>query len=303
MSQDKDYNQAILEAPEDLFYRFPLSLVHGVPLMKPIANNWEKIENFLARPDDLLIATYPKAGTTWMQEIVDFIIHDGDLDQANCAPTYVRSPFLEISSPPPIPSGVDVLETTPSPRMIKTHLQYKLVPKSFWEKNCKVIYVARNPKDIAVSYYFFDLMKQTQPDPGTWEEMWTILGWGSWFDHVINWWEAKDKHQILYMFYEDMKEDPKREIYKVMKYLGKKLPGEVVEKICQHTTFKAMKENPMTNYSSMPSAVMDHSISPFIRKGEVADWKNHFTEKQSKRFDAEYEKRMEGTDLKFRCTI
>ncbi|KAM9305384.1 sulfotransferase 1C2-like [Gastrophryne carolinensis] len=304
----EDYNTIITNAPEGLFYRFPLHPVNGVPMMKPIADNWEKIENFQARPSDLLIATYPKAGTTWMQEIVDCILNNGEVEKTKRAPTHVRFPFLEICSPPPIPSGVDILNETPSPRLVKTHLPYKLVPKSFWEQNCKAIYVARNAKDNVVSYYFFDLMNQTQPDPGTWEQyvekfLKGDVGWGSWFDHVLGWWNAKDKGQILYVFYEDMKEDPKNEIRKVMKFLGKDLSEEVVEKICQHTSFKAMKENPMANYSSFPKSVFDQKLSPFMRKGEVADWMNHFTESQNKRFDAEYEKRMRGTDLKFRISI
>ncbi|KAM4697433.1 sulfotransferase 1B1-like [Rhinophrynus dorsalis] len=308
MSYQTNYKEILHDAPDGVFYRFPLQSVNGVPLMQPIADNWEKVESFQARPDDLLISTYPKAGTTWMQEIVDSILNDGDLEKAMRAPTYVRCPFLEICSPPPVPSGVEILEETPSPRMVKTHLPYELVPKSFWEKNCKVIYVARNAKDNAVSYYFFDAMNKTQPDPGTWEQyvhkfLEGNVGWGSWFDHVIGWWKAKDKHQILYMFYEDMKEDPKREIHKVMKFLGKDLSEEVLEKIYQHTSFQAMKENPMTNYSTMPTTVFDQSISPFMRKGEVADWMNHFTQSQNEEFDAVYSKKMQGLDLSFRCNI
>ncbi|XP_053551290.1 sulfotransferase 1C1 [Bombina bombina] len=306
--EEDDYNKLLLDAPPGLFYRFPLLPVRGVPLMKPIVENWEKIEAFQAKPDDLLIATYPKAGTTWMQEIVDSIMNDGDIEKAKRAPTHVRSPFLEISSPPPVPSGIEVLEKTPSPRLIKTHLPYELIPKSFWEQDCKVIYVARNAKDNAVSYYFFDKMNKTQPDPGTWEQYTECFlqgetAWGSWFDHVIGWWKAKDKHKILYVFYEDMKEDPKREIRKVMTFLGKNISEAVLEKIYQHTSFQAMKQNPMANYSSMPSSVLDQSCYPFMRKGQVADWKNYFTEKQSKAFDAACQSRMNGMDLKFRYNI
>ncbi|XP_069840544.1 sulfotransferase 1C1-like isoform X2 [Dendropsophus ebraccatus] len=276
--------------------------------MKPIATSWERIEKFQARPDDLLIATYPKAGTTWMQEIVDCIMNEGDVEKTGRAPIHVRFSFLEICFPPPVPSGIDVLEATASPRLVRTHLPYELVPESFWQQKCKVIYVARNAKDSAVSYYHFEQINKTHPDPGTWDEyvvkfLKGEMAWGSWFSHVLGWWNARDKHDILYLFYEDMKEDPKREIRKVMKFLGKDLSEDVVEKIHQHTSFTAMKENPMTNYSSVPSSLLDQSEVSFMRKGEVGDWMNHFTESQNKIFDEEYRKRMEGSTLTFRCKI
>ncbi|XP_069840560.1 sulfotransferase 1C1-like isoform X1 [Dendropsophus ebraccatus] len=303
-----DYSEILQQVPEGTFYRFQLFPVHGVPLMKPIVNCWERIEKFQAQSDDLLIATYPKAGTTWMQEIVDCIMNEGDVEKTGRAPTHVRSPFMEICSPPPVPSGIDLLEITPSPRLVKTHLPYELVPESFWRQKCKVIYVARNAKDNAVSYYHFDRMNKTQPDPGTWDEyvlkfLKGKLAWGSWFSHVLGWWNARDKHDILYLFYEDMKEDPKREIRKVMTFLGKDLSEDVVEKIHQHTSFTSMKENPMANYSTIPSNVIDQSLSPFMRKGEVGDWMNHFTESQNKIFDEEYRKKMEGSTLTFRYKI
>ncbi|PIO15186.1 hypothetical protein AB205_0023630, partial [Aquarana catesbeiana] len=55
--------------------------------------------------------------------------------------------------------------------------------------------------------------------------------------------------------------DPSCEIRKVVKFLGKDFSEEVVERICQHTSFKAMKENPLTNYTSLSSTIMDQSIS------------------------------------------
>lgn len=43
---------------------------------------------------------------------------------------------------------------------------------------------------------------------------------------------------------------------------------ETVDKILYHSSFDVMKQNPCTNYTTMSSARMDHSISPFMRKGK-----------------------------------
>lgn len=49
-----------------------------------------------------------------------------------------------------------------SPRFIKTHFPFQLLPPSVMEQNCKVIYVARNPLDVAVSYYHQNRLLRTQ---------------------------------------------------------------------------------------------------------------------------------------------
>ncbi|XP_030610187.1 sulfotransferase 1C2 [Archocentrus centrarchus] len=309
MSEEKDmsYSDAIQKASSSIT-RFPLIPVRGVPLMCHIANNWDTIWDFCPDPSDLLIATYPKAGTTWTQEIVDLLLHNGDAEACKRAPTPVRSPFLEIFSPPPIPSGLDLLKKMDPPRVIKTHLPFQLVPPGFWENKCKAIYVARNAKDNLVSYYYFDLMNQTQPEPGPFDSyihkfMQGELSWGSWYDHVKGYWLEREKKNILYLFYEDMKENPRREVERIMRYLDLSVSDEVISQIVELTTFKNMKENPMANYSCIPSPVFDQSISPFMRKGEVGDWKNHFTPEQSKIFDEDYEKQMKDVNIPFRTLI
>ncbi|XP_074519241.1 sulfotransferase 1C2 [Halichoeres trimaculatus] len=309
MSQEGEitYSEAIEKAKASII-RFPLSPIRGIPLMNYIAQNWDSIWAFRPDPSDLLIATYPKAGTTWTQEIVDLLLHNGDADVCRRAPTPVRSPFLEICSPPPIPSGLDLLRKMEPPRVIKTHLPFQLVPPGFWENKCKAIYVARNAKDNLVSYFYFDKMNQTQPEPGPWEGyiqkfMRGELSWGSWYDHVKDYWTEKEKHNILYLFYEDMKENPRREVERIMKYLDLTLSDDIIDRIVELTSFKSMKENPMANYSCVPRPVFDESISPFMRKGEVGDWTNHFTADQSKMFDEDYEKQMKGANIPFRTQL
>lgn len=307
MEDQISYGEAIEKASASIT-RFPLIPIRGVPLMNHIANNWDAVWAFRPDPSDLLIATYPKAGTTWTQEIVDLLLNNGDAEFCKRAPTPVRSPFLEINSPPPIPSGLDLLKTMDPPRVIKTHLPFQLVPLGFWENKCKAIYVARNAKDNMVSYYHFDCMNLTQPEPGPWEGyiqkfIQGNLGWGSWYDHVKGYWEEREKKNILYLFYEDMKENPRREVVRIMKYLDLSLSDEVINRIVELTSFKKMKENPMANYTCIPENVFDQSISPFMRKGEVGDWTNHFTPEQSKMFDEDYEKQMKHSNIPFRTAI
>ncbi|XP_048349875.1 sulfotransferase 1C4 isoform X2 [Sphaerodactylus townsendi] len=192
--------------------RYEVAEVEGIPFTKKICDKWDKIWAFQAKPDDLLISTYAKAGTTWTQEIVDMIQHDGDIEKCKRASTYERHPFIEWILHERLPPGWEQAEAAPSPRTLKTHLPVQLIPPSFWEQNCKIIYVARNAKDNAVSYYHFHRMNQIMPEPGTWEEflekyMAGEVLWGSWYDHVKGWWKAKDNHRILYLFYEDLKEE------------------------------------------------------------------------------------------------
>lgn len=305
--EELSYKEAIEKAGSSM-YRFPLVPIDGVPLMNLITQQWDSISSFNPDPSDLLIATYPKAGTTWTQEIVDLLLHNGDAEACQRAPTPIRSPFLEIVPPPPVPTGLELLEKMDPPRIIKTHLAFHLVPKGFWKNKCKVIYVARNAKDNLVSYYYFDLMNKTQPEPGPFNQyiykfMRGELGWGSWYDHVKKYWENREKHNILYLFYEDMKENPRREVERIMRYLDLSLTDDIISRIVDLTTFTKMKDNPMSNYSCIPKPVFDHSISPFMRKGIVGDWKNHFSSEQIKEFDEDYEKKMKDSSIPFRSLI
>ncbi|XP_004844560.1 sulfotransferase 1C2 isoform X2 [Heterocephalus glaber] len=191
--------------------RKPLVEVAGVPLQAAMVDNWSQIQNFEAKPDDLLICTYPKSGTTWIQEIVDMIQQDGDEVKCQRAIIQHRHPFIEWARPPQ-PSGVDKANAMPSPRTLRTHLSTVLLPPSFWEKHCKFLYVARNAKDCMVSYYHFQRMNNVLPDPGTWEEYFETfvngkVAWGSWFDHVRGWWDMRDRYQVLFLFYEDIKRE------------------------------------------------------------------------------------------------
>uniref|UniRef100_A0A481AFA5 Sulfotransferase n=1 Tax=Sus scrofa TaxID=9823 RepID=A0A481AFA5_PIG len=191
-------------------YRPPLEYVKGVPLIKYFAEALGPLESFQAWPDDVLISTYPKSGTTWVSEILDLIYQGGDLQKCQRAPIFVRVPFLEFKIPR-CPTGFELLKDTPAPRLLKTHLPLALLPQTLLDQKVKVVYVARNAKDVAVSYYHFYRMAKVHPNPGTWDSfledfMAGEVSYGSWYQHVQEWWELRHTHPVLYLFYEDMKE-------------------------------------------------------------------------------------------------
>ncbi|NWJ01284.1 ST1D1 Sulfotransferase, partial [Crypturellus undulatus] len=287
--------------------REELGILHGMPIYKPFIKVWPQVEAFQARPDDLLICTYPKSGTTWLSEILDMIYHDGNVEKCKRDAIFNRVPFLEMSMPD-MPNGIELLAKIPSPRLVKTHLPVQLLPNSFWEQECKVIYVARNPKDVAISYYYFHQMAKMHPDPGTMEEflqnfMAGKVAYGSWYSHVKDWWEKRKDKRLLYLFYEEMKQDPQREVRKIARFLGKEVPESMVEKIVHHTSFQEMKKNSTANYETLPDWVMDHSLSPFMRKGIAGDWKNHFTVAQNECFNKHYKEQMKDSDLCFHMEL
>ncbi|TSL97278.1 Cytosolic sulfotransferase 2 [Bagarius yarrelli] len=281
---------------------------HGVFMTNYFTDNWDKVQNFKAKPDDIVVATYPKAGTTWVCYILDLLHFQQKCpEREKSVPIYGRVPFLELTYPP-YPTGTDVADTLPtSPRIIKTHLPVQFLPKSFWEQNSRIVYVARNAKDNAVSYFHFDCMEKIQPEPGDWKSFLQRfkdgkMVFGSWYDHVCGWWEKKQtSSKIHYMFYEDLVEDTGRELKNLASFLGLSPSAEEMREIIRRVQFDVMKENPMTNQRDDPT--LDFSVSQFLRKGKVGDWKNHFTVAQNENFDEDYKQKMKNTTLRFRVEI
>ncbi|KAM9773288.1 sulfotransferase 1C2 isoform X1 [Syngnathus typhle] len=285
-----------------------LVAVKGINLVDHVAENLDAVSAFCPHSSDILIGAYPKSGSTWMVEIVDLLLHNGDAETCRRAPITVRAAFLEASNRLRPKSGLDQLKEMDPPRLIKTHLPIQLVPVGFWEKKCKMIYVARNAKDTVVSYFYFHGMNKAGPEGGPWESfvhkfMSGELGWGTWHDHVKGYWQEREKKNILYVFYEDLKENPRREVERLMRYLDLSLSDEVINRIVELTTFQNMKINPMANYSFVCRNTLDQSNSKFMRKGQVGDWKTHFTPEQSATFDEDYEKKMKHVNIPFRTQL
>ncbi|CAH1773533.1 unnamed protein product, partial [Owenia fusiformis] len=274
------------------------AMVHG-GMLKEGTPEAEAYDNIDLTADDCIIASYAKSGTTWTQEIVWLLYNQVNTDKAKKIELMNRCPFIEVAS------RIAVIKALEKPKLTKTHVPYNALPKSYHNPEStrpKVVYVARNPKDVAVSFYhFYRSNKSLGNFNRGWEEFFEMfvegyVGGGSWFDHIIPWYKASVQNpDVLFMKYEDMKRNPIEEIQKIATFLGKDVNDEMLEKIHQHTKFDSMKSNPMVNFTNI--SVIDHSVSPFMRKGEIGDWKNYFTVSQDERFMKMYNDKMGQIDF------
>lgn len=254
-------------------------------------------QEFALRDDDAVAVTYPKSGTTWMQEILPLVLNGGDLTPIHTIPNWDRVPWLEEKR------LEEVVDQLTSPRAFVTHFPYHLMPPSFHSSKAKVIYVMRNPKDVLVSSYYFHQMATFLQDPGTFDEfidkfLEGRVIFGKWTDHVKSWRNSGLGDRIMFTTYEEMIEDFPAVLRKIADFLGSNLSEEVIQKIAEHCSFKSMKVNSMSNFSLVPKQYMDSEKSPFLRKGISGDWKNHFNSEQLARFTSVIHKELENESFR-----
>jgi len=251
---------------------------------------------FETRPGDICYCSYPKSGSTWLAHIIVLITRNGVTPEDST----LRSNLNWVESSWTYPRSREELDALPSPRIFKSHMPYRMCfggdPLT---NSCKYVYISRNPKDVATSYYYFEKGKAWSGHyAGSWDD-WLqsfIEGnvqRGDWFDHVLGWWEKADDGNILFMKYEDLLSNYTSEVMRLSRFLGYELSLETLDIIRQKTTFSNMKQDQFSNMHEI------EDFEGFFRKGKVGSWKEQFTEEQLYMFDRLIEERLEGTGLTF----
>lgn len=257
----------------------------------------DKLKTFQLYADDIFIVAYLKCGSTWMQQIVRLIHSNGVADGVELSKAV---PWIEASKV--FPANIDELSP---PRAFKSHFPYDLCPCGPPNATpSKYICAIRNPKDVAVSFYFhykrFGAPFFPDYDWDTFFEKFITgeLEYGDYFDHILSWWSHRDDKNVLVVKYEDMKKDLPVYVSKIASFMGVNLSSDAITKIAYMSSFEQMKNDDTANYSWIKDNMKPGSTD-FLRKGEVGDWKNYFTPEQSAQVDAMCAQRFKDTGLVF----
>ena len=249
------------------------------------------------RPGDICFTGYPKSGSTWLSYILLLITRNGKPPTG----TTLRACLHWVASSFTYPRSKEELDALPSPRIFKSHMPYRMaVGGDPVSTPCKYLYIARNPKDVVVSYYYFESGKSWSGFyTGSWEhwlEMFVkgMVQRGDWFEHVLSWWRYRNAPNVLFLKYEDLMNDFDAQVTRIARFLDYPMTPELLTSIRQKSSFQNMKRDSFSNMHEI-----EELGRGFFRKGTSGSWKDQFTVAQSELFDQLYSERMQGTGLEF----
>ncbi|XP_049875152.1 sulfotransferase 1A3-like isoform X2 [Pectinophora gossypiella] len=280
----------------------------------------EDVRTLPLRPDDIFVASFPRSGTTWTQELVWLIAIDMDFEKAKSIPLTTRYPFLEdfmfrpwdaVKDPDekkrlesamrPAP---EVLASTPSPRFIKSHLPMSLLPEGTLD-TARVVYVARDPRDVAVScYHFFKSFKEnglTVPFKDYHELFINNLEtWAPFFDHVKEAWYQRNHPNMLFLFYEELSKDLGSVARRVADFLGKQYTNEQYARLLDHLKFDNFQKNTAVDLVNLRAlGLLEDKGQNFIRKGKAGGWRDNYDEEMIRRTEQWMADNLRDMDLRF----
>nr|XP_011458972.1 PREDICTED: cytosolic sulfotransferase 15-like isoform X2 [Fragaria vesca subsp. vesca] len=273
-------------------------------------------KQFQARDSDIVVASVPKCGTTWLKALTFAVVnrHRFEIEAHPLLTSNAHNlvPYLEVDLyiDNRVPDFSSKFPGEPR-RVFATHIPFPSLG-TITKSNCKIVYVCRNPFDTFVSYWHFvNKIRQQSIGPMSLDEAFDrycqgLHPYGPFWDHMLGYWKEslKRPNNVLFFEYEDMKKDVVSHLKALAKFIDYPFTEEeerngVIEdmaKLCSFDTMKKLEVNKTGTF------VMNLESKHLFRKAEVGDWVNYLTPMMKERMSRLIEEKFSGSGLTFEVT-
>ena len=258
--------------------------------------------DFRFRDGDIVIATYGKSGTTWMQQIVSQLIFKGEEN----LPVSRMSLWVENRSNVLNEKKLGWLEKQAHRRFVKSHLPADAIVIS---PHAKYIYIGRDGRDVCWSFHhhhltaskvMFDALNSlpdrigppfmpANPDPVIYFREWLEGNghpwWPAW-ENIRSWWRIRHLPNVLFVHFENLKCNMESEIRRIAAFLDIEVDEQLWSKILEHCSFDYMKTRG-DNIVPLGGVLWQEGAKSFMNKGKNGRWRDILPAEDS----AHYEKR------------
>jgi len=220
--------------------------------------------HYTVYPDDTFLVSYPKSGNTWVRFLLANLIYPDE-----------TVGFANINRLLPAPGVLSrrFLKSLPRPRILKSH-------EPFDTRFRKVIYLVRDPRDVAVSEYHFDLKKRYVAAEMTMEGFikpflaGETSSYGSWWEHVASWVGPRyGNPAFLLVRYEDLLKGPIEETARIADFLGIEAGEARLKAAVERSSADRMRKLERQDADKWTGTKNTRQEIPFVRAAKSGGWK------------------------------
>ncbi len=216
-------------------------------------------------PDDTFLVSYPRSGNTWTRFLVANLIRPAE--PATFANIERLIPDCEAHSS-------RYIKSIPRPRIIKSH-------EYFDHRYRRVVYIVRDPRDVALSYYNFQRKYRQIADDYPLAQYVSdfVAGrlgsadWGTWGEHVGSWLVREGRPGFLLLRYEDMICDPARQLVKIASFFDIEPSPQLLASAIERSSAQRMRELERTQSSEWVATKDKRPDIPFVGTASSGGWK------------------------------
>jgi hypothetical protein len=251
-------------------------MLRKIRLAKDILMDTRKGRYLTVLPDDIFIVSYPKSGNTWMRFLIgNLLFQDEPITFSN----------IEFKVPDIYRNSNRKLLKISSPRILKSH-------EYFDPRYRKVIYIVRDPRDIAVSYYYhslkFRIINKEQKLDGFVDQFirGEIDNFGSWEENVGSWLGARKKDpEFLLLRYEDIINGAEDALKKVAIHLGINVTDEAIVRAVELSSFDRMRKLEKRQSNEWRPTKNSNKNLSLVRKAQCGGWINELSREESEKIE------------------